>query len=63
MIIFDRGMDFLTPLLKQIVYEGVADEFYGINGGILKIPTAKFVDGQAKDKKVEAAYKQVKLNC
>lgn len=63
MIIFDRGMDFLTPLLKQIVYEGVADEFYGINGGILKIPTAKFDDGQAKDKKVEAAYKQVKLNC
>ena len=56
-------MDFLTPLLKQIVYEGVADEFYGINGGILKIPTAKFDDGQAKDKKVEAAYKQVKLNC
>ncbi len=56
-------MDFLTPLLKQIVYEGVADEFYGINGGILKIPTAKFDDGQAKDKKVEAAYKPIKLNC
>lgn len=63
MIIFDRGIDFLTPLLKQIVYEGVADEFYNISGGILKIPNAKFDDGTVREKKVESAYKQIKLNC
>ncbi len=53
----------LTPLLKQTVYEGIADESYGINGGILKIPSAKFDDGVAKEKKVESAYKQIRINC
>lgn len=63
LIIVDRGIDFLTPLLKQTVYEGIADEFYGINGGILKVPSTKFDEGVAKEKKVESAYKQVRINC
>ena len=41
-IIIDRSIDFLTPLLKQIVYEGMIDETYGLNGGIVKIPSSKF---------------------
>lgn len=53
----------VTPLLKQTVYEGIADEIYGISGGLLKIPTAKFDDGGMKEKKVESAYKQIKINC
>ena len=53
----------MTPLLKQTVYEGIADEFYGINGGILKVPSTKFDEGVAKEKKVESAYKQVRINC
>lgn len=63
MIIIDRNIDMLTPLLRQTVYEGVADEFYGINGGLLRIPTNKFDESQPnKDKKEMSAYKQIKLN-
>lgn len=63
MIIIDRSIDFLTPLLKQIVYEGIIDEIYGINGGIVRIPTSKFDDGTVKEKKIENAYKPIKLSC
>ena len=45
MIIIDRSVDMLTPLLKQLVYEGIADELYGLNGGTIKIPSARFDDG------------------
>lgn len=62
MIIIDRSIDYLTPLLRQTVYEGVADEMYGIKGGILKIPSARFDDGSAREKKNENAYKFIKLN-
>lgn len=61
-IIIDRSIDYLTPLLKQTVYEGIADEIYGIKGGILKVPSAKFDDGTAKEKKNENAYKFIKLS-
>jgi hypothetical protein len=44
LIIIDRNIDFVTPLLKQITYEGLIDEFYGINGAIVKVPTALFDD-------------------
>jgi hypothetical protein len=29
----------------------------------MRIPTAKFDEGVAKEKKVESAYKQVRINC
>jgi hypothetical protein len=61
-IIIDRSVDFLTPLLRQTVYEGVADEMYGVKAGILRVPSAKFDDGSAKEKKNENAYKLIKLN-
>ena len=44
LIIFDRASDFLTPLLKQITYEGMVDEFYGITGGIAKVPPTIYDD-------------------
>ena len=50
-IIIDRSIDYLTPLLKQTVYEGIADEIYGAKAGILRIPSSKFDDGTAKEKK------------
>jgi hypothetical protein len=37
----DRACDFVTPLIKQTTYEGMIDEFYGINGGIAKIPSTE----------------------
>ena len=30
LIIIDRGIDFVTPLLTQLTYEGLIDEIYGI---------------------------------
>ena len=61
-IIIDRSIDYLTPLLKQTVYEGIADEIYGVKAGILRIPSSKFDDGTAKEKKNQNAYKLIKLN-
>ena len=31
LVIIDRTVDLLTPLLTQLTYEGLIDEFYGIN--------------------------------
>lgn len=53
----------VTPLLKQTVYEGIADENYGIVGGVIKIPSSKIDEGADKQKRVESAYKQMKISC
>lgn len=53
MIIFDRACDFVTPLLKQITYEGLIDEFYGINGGIARVPATIFDDNKNSNNKLE----------
>lgn len=31
LVLIDRGIDLLTPLLTQMTYEGLIDEFFGIN--------------------------------
>jgi|JI6StandDraft_1071083.scaffolds.fasta_scaffold09921_6 hypothetical protein len=38
LIIFDRSIDLVTPLLKQMTYEGMIDELYGINCNFVKLP-------------------------
>lgn len=58
LIIFDRSSDFLTPLLRQITYEGLIDEFYGIQGGISKVPASLFEENRNVNKK----YDNVRLN-
>lgn len=37
MVVFDRSTDFLTPLISNFTYEGLIDDFFGINCGIIKI--------------------------
>lgn len=34
LIIIDREVDFITPLLTQLTYEGLIDEKYGIRNSI-----------------------------
>ena len=51
MIIFDRASDFLTPLLKQLTYEGLIDETYGISGGIARIPPTVLEDNPKNTQK------------
>jgi hypothetical protein len=36
--IFDRSVDMLTPLCSNFIYEGLLDEFFGINLNTVKVP-------------------------
>ena len=37
MIVLDRSVDFITPLLSNYTYEGMIDEYFGINKGCIKV--------------------------
>ena len=37
MITIDRSVDFITPLLSNCTYEGMIDEYFGINKGCIKV--------------------------
>lgn len=37
LLIFDRSIDLLTPMLTQLIYEGLIDEFFGINGNLVTL--------------------------
>ncbi|KAL4464744.1 hypothetical protein ABPG74_011305 [Tetrahymena malaccensis] len=47
MILLDRNIDFITPLCSQLVYEGLIDDFYGINGNLLRISDGATIGLQA----------------
>lgn len=38
-ILIDREVDFVTPLLTQLTYEGLVDEFFGIENNQTKVDT------------------------
>ncbi|KAF5224679.1 putative sec1-like protein [Trypanosoma cruzi] len=38
LFILDRALDLLTPLLTQLTYEGLIDEFYNIDSGYVSFP-------------------------
>ncbi|ODN00291.1 Vacuolar protein sorting-associated protein 33A [Orchesella cincta] len=42
MILIDRQIDPLSPLVTQLTYEGLIDEFYGISNNQVKLPEEKF---------------------
>ena len=37
--IFDRANDMITPLCSNFIYEGLLDEFFGINLNTMKVPS------------------------
>ncbi|XP_015782840.1 vacuolar protein sorting-associated protein 33A [Tetranychus urticae] len=41
LLLIDRSVDFVTPLMSQMTFEGLLDEIFGINNGIIKIPSDK----------------------
>lgn len=43
LIILDRSIDALSALATQLTYEGLIDEFYGINNTSVTFPADKFV--------------------
>ncbi|XP_074594112.1 vacuolar protein sorting-associated protein 33A-like isoform X2 [Brevipalpus obovatus] len=36
LLILDRSIDFITPLMNQMTYEGLCDEIFGTNNGLKK---------------------------
>lgn len=59
--IFDRSVDFLTPLLKQMTYEGLVDEFYGITGNYVSLPAEMLSYGEKK-KENQPSHRTVLMN-
>eukprot|EP00826_Nyctotherus_ovalis_P036071 TRINITY_DN3169_c0_g1_i14.p1 TRINITY_DN3169_c0_g1~~TRINITY_DN3169_c0_g1_i14.p1 ORF type:complete len:549 (-),score=142.29 TRINITY_DN3169_c0_g1_i14:168-1814(-) len=48
LILLDRTTDLVTPLLTPMTYEGIIDEFYPIQAGVLRIKE-KAINPEAKD--------------
>ena len=54
MIIFDRQVDLISPLITQLTYEGLIDEFFGIKNSSVKLSSEKFAKNQ-DDASLEAS--------
>eukprot|EP00118_Oscarella_pearsei_P002060 m.9367 g.9367 ORF g.9367 m.9367 type:complete len:611 (+) comp21289_c0_seq2:147-1979(+) len=68
-ILLDRNVDLLSPLLTQLTYEGLVDELFGIENGCCKFSADRFSEqsgggggGSAKGQQQESAAKTVILN-
>lgn len=42
LILIDRRIDLITPLLTQLTYEGLIDELFGVNHGKVTLPSERF---------------------
>jgi hypothetical protein len=66
LIILDRSIDILSALATQLTYEGLIDEFYGINNTTVNFPAEKFASGSDEVNFSRAAAsgekKQIMLN-
>lgn len=66
LIIIDRSIDIMSALATQLTYEGLIDEFYGINNTTVNFPAEKFSssdDGMSFSKAtLSTEKKQIILN-
>lgn len=53
LFIIDRSTDLVTPLVTQMSYEGLIDEFFGIKQASVKLPAEKFTSPESPDKTSE----------
>ncbi|XP_046738532.1 vacuolar protein sorting-associated protein 33A [Diprion similis] len=44
LLLLDRSVDLLSPLVTQLTYEGLIDEIFGINDTTVELPAEKFHD-------------------
>lgn len=49
LIIIDRGIDFVTPLMTQLTYEGLIDEVIGVRNCEWSVLCATSTDGYSQD--------------
>ncbi|CAG5119015.1 unnamed protein product, partial [Candidula unifasciata] len=62
LLILDRNVDLLTPLLSQLTYEGLIDEIFNIKNTNVKLPPEKFITPEErKNSKEEAITEQKKF--
>lgn len=47
-IILDRQVDLITPLVTQLTYEGLIDELFGIKNSSVKLPGDKFFQAESE---------------
>jgi len=53
MIVFDRSVDFITPFISNLTFEGLVDEYFGINKGYIKVKRKSFkANFSNEDKKI-----------
>ena len=53
MIVFDRSVDFITPFISNLTFEGLVDEYFGINKGYIKVKRKSFKSNfSTEDKKI-----------
>ncbi|KAK3771335.1 hypothetical protein RRG08_024291 [Elysia crispata] len=60
LLIIDRTVDLLTPLLSQLTYEGLIDEVFNITNTSVKLPPEKFVTAEDKKNSKEEALSEPK---
>ncbi|XP_057331707.1 vacuolar protein sorting-associated protein 33A [Microplitis mediator] len=47
LLLIDRSIDLLSPLVTQLTYEGLIDEIYNIHCTTIKLPAKKFHDSES----------------
>ncbi|EPS70755.1 hypothetical protein M569_04003, partial [Genlisea aurea] len=66
LILLDREVDMITPMCSQLTYEGLLDEFLGINNGAVEVDTSVMgVQQEGKKMKVplnssDKLYKEIR---
>ncbi|CAD8139366.1 unnamed protein product [Paramecium octaurelia] len=58
LIIYDRSIDLITPMLTQLVYEGLVDEQFGINGNLVSVQKKIF----GKEGQEGEQYQTIQMN-
>ncbi|XP_076622166.1 vacuolar protein sorting-associated protein 33A [Colletes latitarsis] len=46
LLLLDRSIDLLSPLVTQLTYEGLIDEIFGIECNAVKLPAKRFCDSE-----------------
>ena len=47
-ILLDRTVDLITPLVTPLTYEGLVDELFGINYTVAQLPADRFPEDEGK---------------